>query len=151
MEYIYFNNEMIMHPTSNKIKLPLSEIEFTYVRSSGAGGQNVNKVSSKAVLRWNAVSSTNIPYDILSRFLARFQSRLTKTGDIIITSEKHRDQIRNQADCLNKLYLMLISVESAPTPRIKTKISYAKKEKGLEKKRTHGLKKRLRQKPKNDE
>lgn len=133
----------IMHD----IHIPLFEIEFSFVRSSGAGGQNVNKVSSKAILRWNPSKSTSISADILARFVERFKTRLTNDGDLIITSEKFRDQIRNREDCLNKLRAMLLSVTAPPKHRIKTKISYSKKIKGVEAKRTHGEKKKLRKRP----
>src|SRR5438128_2016590 len=95
---------------SSKIQIPLSEIEFSFARSSGPGGQNVNKVSSKAVLRWNPASSAGLPPDVFFRFLEHFKNRLTKNGDLILTSDKFRDQIRNQDDCLNKLKNMLLSV-----------------------------------------
>ncbi|HVK60330.1 MAG TPA: aminoacyl-tRNA hydrolase, partial [Bdellovibrionales bacterium] len=85
------------------ISLAQSELQFTYARSSGAGGQNVNKVSSKAVLRWNPAGSTSIPFQVKERFLAKFGNKLTTEGDLIITSDRHRDQGRNVADCIEKL------------------------------------------------
>ncbi len=64
-----------------RCQIPLAELEFTFVRSSGPGGQNVNKVNSKAVLRWPAVASPSLPADIRERFLNRYKARLTADGD----------------------------------------------------------------------
>jgi len=136
---------------SNKVCIPIDEFEFTFVRSTGPGGQNVNKVSTKAVMRWNPIKSVGMPADMLARFLTKFQSRVTKENDIIITSDKFRVQGRNQQDCLDKLHDMLLSVLDAPKERKKTKISRSKKLKALESKRIHGTKKRLRQKSRFDE
>ncbi len=67
---------------NSRIRIPDSELEFSYVRSSGPGGQNVNKVSSKAVLRWNAAASGSLPADVRQRFLAKYRSRLTTDGEL---------------------------------------------------------------------
>ena len=106
---------------NSRIQIPLDEIEFTYTRSSGPGGQNVNKVNSKAVLRWAAMQSPSMPADVRNRFLARYKSKLTNEGELILTSQDYRDQGRNVADCLEKLRAMLLSVAVAPKTRRKTK------------------------------
>ena len=84
------------------LSLAAEELAFTYVRSGGPGGQNVNKVSSKVTLRWNPALNTSLPIDVRARFLSQQRSKLTKEGDLLITSQKTRDQLRNTEDCLEK-------------------------------------------------
>ena len=86
-----------------------SELEFTFVRSSGPGGQNVNKVNSKAVLRWNTTASACMSEEVRARFHQRFGSKLTSEGDLLLSSDSYRDQGRNRDDCLEKLKAMLNS------------------------------------------
>jgi ribosome-associated protein len=124
--------------------LPQHELHFTYARSSGAGGQNVNKVSSKAVLRWHPASSIGLPFAVKERFLARFANKLTGEGDLIITSERHRDQGRNAADCIEKLREMIQMVWSAPKKRRPTKPTFGSKQRRLKSKKLHSEKKRNR-------
>src|SRR5438093_10330945 len=95
---------------SDQLQIPLKELSFSFARSSGPGGQNVNKVNSKATLRWNARESSSLPADVRERFLARFGRRLTQLGEIIVVSQRYRDQGRNVADCLAKLRAMLSAV-----------------------------------------
>ncbi len=98
---------------NSRIRIPESELQWTFARSSGPGGQNVNKVSSKAVLRWHAAGSASLPKEVRERFLARFASRLTTTGELIISSQRYRDQPRNISDAQEKLRAMLASVRHA--------------------------------------
>jgi len=93
-----------------QIDVPHTEFEFSFARSSGPGGQNVNKVNSKAMLRWPVRANLSLPAEVRQRFLARFGSRLTVDGDLLITSQRYRDQGRNVADCLEKLREMLLVV-----------------------------------------
>ena len=104
-----------------RIQIPESEFQFTFVRSSGPGGQNVNKVSSKAVLRWNVLESPSLPGDVRERFLAKHRKRLTTEGDLIISSQRYRDQGRNTADALEKLRVMLAEAATRPKTRRPTK------------------------------
>jgi ribosome-associated protein len=127
-----------------EISLPQNELEFTYVRSSGAGGQNVNKVSSKAVLRWNPTTTAAIPFGVKQRFLERFGNKLTSTGDLIVSSDRHRDQGRNTADCLEKLKEMIASVWFPPKKRKPTKPTYGSKQRRLKSKKLHSEKKQNR-------
>lgn len=125
-------------------QIPLSEIEFSFVRSSGPGGQNVNKVNSKAVLRWNLVASTSVPAFLKARIYSRLAPRLTKSGELILTSDRTRDQQRNREDCLEKLAKLLAAAAEAPRVRKKTKPSRSSVTRAKNSKRMHSEKKKLR-------
>src|SRR3954464_4676495 len=86
-----------------QIAIPRREIQFTFVRSSGPGGQNVNKVASKAVLRWPVTASSSLPDAVRSRLMAQCARRMNDRGELILTSQRSRDQSKNIDDCLNKL------------------------------------------------
>lgn len=116
---------------ARKIK---DEIEFEFVRSSGAGGQNVNKVNSKAVLRWNFTASTALSEELRNRFLDRWGNRVAASGDIVITSSRFRDQIRNREDALEKLLAMIAEIATPPKKRTKTKPTKGSKERRLKEK-----------------
>jgi ribosome-associated protein len=124
-----------------RIRIPQEEFEFTYARSSGPGGQNVNKVNSKAILRWNPTTSPTLPDDVRARFLSRFASRVTTGGEIVIASEQYRDQRKNVDDCLDRLRTMLLEVARPPKKRRPTKPSRASKERRLDSKRRDSAKK----------
>jgi ribosome-associated protein len=136
---------------SPRVRVPQSEFEFSYARSSGPGGQNVNKVNSKATLRWPMTRSPSLPADVRQRFLARFGSRLTTDGDLLVTSQRYRDQPRNTADCLTKLQAMLAAVATPPTPRRKTKPTRASGERRMKAKRVIGEKKQNRRAPRGED
>ncbi len=132
------------------IDIPAEEFEFTYARSGGPGGQNVNKVNSKALLRWAVASSPSLPEGVRARFCQKFASRLTVDGEVIITSQRYRDQSRNVDDCLAKLQEMIASVATPPVLRRKTRPSRASVERRVETKRKTSAKKVQRRAPLND-
>jgi len=80
-----------------RLELPHREISFSFARSSGPGGQNVNKVESKAVLRWDVGTSRAVRPDVLARFRARFARRITEAGELVLTSQRYRARERNAA------------------------------------------------------
>lgn len=125
-------------------RVDAGELEVTYVRSSGPGGQNVNKTASKAVVRWNVRSSAALREDVRARFLVRFASRITAAGDILVTSDRHRDQPRNLEDCLAKLDAMVAEVAVAPRKRRPTRPGAGARERRLTAKKTRGAVKNLR-------
>jgi ribosome-associated protein len=135
----------------DNIQIPLDEFEFTYARSGGPGGQNVNKVNSKAILRWNISASQNLPEPVKARFLEKYASRVTLDGDLIISSQKHRDQPSNVEECLEKLKEMIASVAVPPTPRRPTRPSRAAVERRTEAKRENSMKKKQRRRPESDD
>lgn len=124
--------------------VPLRELEIRFVRSSGAGGQNVNKVNTKAVLRWAVASSSAIASEVRERFLERFATRVTLAGEIVLSSDRYRDQGRNAADCVEKLRAMLAAVAVPPRPRRPTKPGRAARERRLSDKRARSDVKRSR-------
>jgi ribosome-associated protein len=132
---------------NSRLQVPVSEFEFSYARSSGPGGQNVNKVSSKALLRWPVAASSALPADVRARFLKRFARRLTGEGEVLISSQRFRDQSRNASDCLEKLRAMLADVATPPTVRKRTRPTRASGERRLKRKRVAGRKKELRRPP----
>lgn len=129
---------------TSRIVLPQSELHFSFVRSSGPGGQNVNKVNSKAQLRWAAAKSPSLPDDVRHRLVARFARRMNDRGEIVITSQRYRDQARNVGDCLTKLREMLAAVATPPKRRKKTRPPRAAAESRLRDKRVKADKKRSR-------
>lgn len=127
--------------------IPASELRFTFVRSSGPGGQNVNKVSSKAVLRWSPAASQVIGEDVKARLIARHGSRLAADGDLILTSERYRDQGSNSADCIAKLQALIATVLTPPTPRKATRPTRGSRRRRLQGKKEQSEKKEGRRKP----
>ncbi|MFW6170825.1 MAG: alternative ribosome rescue aminoacyl-tRNA hydrolase ArfB [Planctomycetota bacterium] len=131
----------------SRIRIPLSEMRLSFARSSGPGGQNVNKVNSKVTLHWNVASSSQLPADVRDRFLARYHGRINTDGDVVIQSQRYRDQARNRADCLEKLRQLILSVRYPPKRRKKTRPSRASRERRLRDKRRKSDKKQLRKRP----
>lgn len=125
-------------------EIPLREFEFTFARSSGPGGQNVNKVNSKAVLRWNVAATPSLPYHVRTRFLSIFASRLTSTGELVMTSDRFRDQGKNVDDCLGKIRAMVVEAGTPPKIRRKTKPSRGSKKRLEKSKSAHSEKKQSR-------
>src|SRR6185312_12379136 len=120
-----------MLEVNDRIRIPDEEFSWSFVRSGGPGGQNVNKVASKAVLRWNVVASSSLPDDIKARLQQQQGRRITVDGDLLLTSQRYRDQERNRLDCLEKLGDMLRAAAVKPKVRRKTKPSRGSRERRL--------------------
>ncbi len=130
-----------------RFRIPLSELEFAFARSSGPGGQNVNKVSSKAQLRWRPADSLSIPEEWRFRVLSKLEPQLTVDGDLLVISQLYRDQPRNKDDCLEKLKAIVLAALVIPKARKKSKPSRAAKARRLKEKKLGSEKKTQRRKP----
>jgi ribosome-associated protein len=126
------------------LAIPAAALEWRFVRSSGPGGQHVNRTSSKAVLRFDAAGTPYLPEAVRRRLLARERPRLTDGGAILISSQRHRDQSRNVADCLDKLAVILERALAVPKVRRPSRPPRAAKARRLEQKRRRSDTKRLR-------
>jgi ribosome-associated protein len=140
-----------MFVVNKRLRIPLREFQFSFVRSSGPGGQNVNKVNTKATLRWCITKSPHISTAVRERFLSKYHRRVTADGDLIITSQRYRDQGRNVADCLAKLRDLLESVSTPPKIRTPTKPTKASRQRRKRDKEARSRQKKLRRPPKTDE
>jgi ribosome-associated protein len=134
-----------------RISIPRSEIHFTFVRSSGPGGQNVNKVASKAVLRWSAKDSVSLPQSVLGRLLVRCGRQVNDRGELVLSSQRYRDQSRNVADCLEKLRDLVAEASVIPKKRKRTRVPRSSKEARLKQKRVTGEKKKMRRPDRRDD
>ncbi|MGO9109910.1 MAG: alternative ribosome rescue aminoacyl-tRNA hydrolase ArfB [Thermoguttaceae bacterium] len=120
---------------TRQLQIPLAEFEITFARSSGPGGQNVNKVNSKAVLRWAVRNSRGLPETVRERFLQKFGNRLTTEGELLVTSQRFRDAPRNSQDCLKKVRAMLLGIVHPPKRRQATRPTRGSVERRLQGKR----------------
>lgn len=136
---------------AGRIRVPLDEFEFSFARSGGPGGQNVNKVNSKAVLRWRIIASPSLSADVRERFVRRFTNRITTDGDLVLSSQEHRDQPSNVAECLEKLRHMLLAVATTPKPRRPTKPTRGSKKRRRKDKQIQSHKKQSRRQPSADD
>lgn len=135
---------------TDRIKVPLSELQFTYARSQGPGGQNVNKVNSKATLRWNVVANGSLPDAVRNRFLERYKHRITESGDILLSSQRFRDRGRNVTDCLNRLRELIQAIAEPPKKRRATKPTKGSKLRRRKNKEAASQKKQRRKPPRMD-
>ena len=120
---------------NDTITIDESELSESFVRASGPGGQNVNKVSSAVQLRFDVRHSPSLPNDVAVRLMRLAGKRLTKEGVIVIVAQQHRDQARNRADARERLAELIRQAAVKPVPRRATKVPKAAKRKRLESKR----------------
>jgi ribosome-associated protein len=131
----------------DRVLIPEDEFEWSYVRSGGPGGQNVNKVASKAVLRWDLAGSPSVPEEVKARLRTQQRRRITSTGELVLNSQRFRDQERNRQDCLEKLGEMIRQALVVPRPRKATKPSRGARQARLRDKRHRATAKAARRKP----
>lgn len=130
---------------SNNVTLPEEEIELNAIRSQGAGGQNVNKVSSAIHLRFN-ITTSSLPPLYKQRLLALKDRRISSDGIIVIKAQRFRTQEKNREDALNRLRELIRSVTVTQKKRIATKPSQGAKQRRLDSKTKQGQQKKLRAK-----
>jgi len=106
---------------NERFPIPESELSWRFVRSSGPGGQNVNKVASKAVLTWDLASNASLPEDVKARLRTQQRRRINSENRLILTSQRYRDQDRNRQDCLDKLREMVVQALHVPRKRRATR------------------------------
>jgi ribosome-associated protein len=130
----------------SELIVPYHEMEFTFARSRGPGGQNVNKTNSAVILRWNLLSTIAVNEETRQRLIEKLQHRLTKEGDILIRSETQRDQDQNKSECIKKLHEILQRALFVPKKRVATKPSRSSVRKRINTKKINSEKKDLRKK-----
>ena len=131
---------------SNGLMLDASEFQFSFMRSSGPGGQNVNKVESAVELRWDLRKSIHLPVGVRLRLESLAGHKVTDEGVLIIQAQRHRTQERNRADAVERVMALCEQALHPPKPRKKTKPTKGSKRRRLDGKKRHGDKKRLRSK-----
>ena len=129
---------------TDTISIDESELSESFVRSSGPGGQNVNKVSSAVQLRFDVRKSPSLPNDVAIRLMRLAGKRLTKDGVIVIIAQQYRDQTRNRADARERLFELIRAAAVKPVPRRATKVPRAQKRIRVEGKKRRGHIKSLR-------
>jgi len=131
-----------------KISIDEREISESFVRASGPGGQNVNKLSTAVQLRFDVRGSPSLPGDVAARLEKLAGARLTREGVLVITAQRHRTQVSNRQDALDRLLDLIRRAAVAPVPRRPTRPTAASRERRIEsKKRRAGIKTQRRVRP----
>lgn len=139
-----------MFEINDRIRIPEEEFRWTFVRSGGPGGQNVNKVASKAVLHWDLAASVSLPEEVKSRLRTLYRNRINVEGELIVNSQRYRDQDRNRADCLDKLREMILQAAVTPRKRKLSRPTRGSRERRLSAKRRRATTKATRRLPVDD-
>ncbi|MBV9158711.1 MAG: aminoacyl-tRNA hydrolase [Acidobacteriaceae bacterium] len=129
---------------NENIAIDEGEIEERFIRSSGPGGQNVNKLASAVQLRFDVRHSRSLPGDVRFRLERLAGKRLSKHGVLVITAQRHRTQERNRRDAIDRLISLVARAAVAPIARRATKPTAASRERRLESKKLRGSMKGLR-------
>ena len=132
---------LIINP---RIQIPDNELDERFVRASGPGGQNVNKVSTAVELRFDARASSALPETVRTRLLARRDRRITTDGVIVIQANRFRTQDRNREDARDRLAELVLAATVVPKARIATRPSRASKERRIVEKKSRATIKRGR-------
>ena len=130
---------------TDHIAIDEDELEESFVRAGGPGGQNVNKVATAVQLRFDVRGSRSLPNDVAIRLMRLAGSRLTNDGVVVITGQRFRTQERNRQDARERLFEMIREAAVRPTPRVKTRPTLASKKRRVEAKKRRSTVKSLRQ------
>ena len=133
-----------MIQVTDTISIDESEIQEEFVRSSGPGGQNVNKVATAVQLRFNVRNSPSLPDEVRERLIKLAGRRMTESGELIISARRFRTQARNREDALNRLIELIRKATEKPKPRRKRRPSLISKQRRLDEKRKRGEVKKQR-------
>ena len=131
----------------NNITIPQEELEITTSRSSGAGGQHVNKTDTRITVRWNIKNTIALTDEQKSYLLERLQARITSDGDLIVHNSVSRSQLQNKKNALNNLAAIIRNGLAVQKKRIATKVPKALKEARLKSKSHRSTIKQMRSKP----
>lgn len=135
---------------NNRLTIPASQLQASFSRSGGPGGQNVNKVSSKVTLRWHVDDQPLLPPGWRNRLWAQHGNRITREGDLVLHSDRYRDQPRNMNDCRSRLVEILLGCAASPTIRKKTSPTRASQRRRVDDKRKLAEKKSGRREPRHE-